>query len=102
MVPNHIARIESSEKSYPRFETVAKIAFELGLSLDEIAATCGYGGARRISPTTAAATVALIQELRAVLQTLGVAQQRIDAAVHRLSREAGVPESTRGARRRRP
>lgn len=101
LAPNHIARIESAEKSHPRFETVAKIATELGVSLDELATVCGYGGVRRVSPSTAASTVAVIQELRGLLKTLGIAQQKVDAAAHRLSKEVGLPESIRAARRRR-
>lgn len=44
LVANHVARLERGDKAYPRFETIARLAGELGLSLDAIAAECGIPG----------------------------------------------------------
>jgi len=49
LASNHIARLERGEKAFPRFDTVAKLAKELGLSLDWIAAECGLGPKRQPS-----------------------------------------------------
>ena len=44
LAPNHVARLERGEKAFPRFDTIARLAGELGLSLDTIAAECGISG----------------------------------------------------------
>ena len=44
LAANHVARLERGEKAFPRFDTIAKLAGELGLSLDTIAHECGFPG----------------------------------------------------------
>jgi transcriptional regulator with XRE-family HTH domain len=42
ITPNHLNRLESGEKLLPRFDTLARLAARLGLSLDVMAIACGY------------------------------------------------------------
>jgi transcriptional regulator with XRE-family HTH domain len=42
LAPSHIARLEGGDRLNPRFETIARIAAELGASLDEIAIAAGF------------------------------------------------------------
>jgi transcriptional regulator with XRE-family HTH domain len=47
LASNHLARLERGEKVYPRFDTVAKLAAQLGVSLDWIASECGLANAKK-------------------------------------------------------
>lgn len=72
---NHVSRIESSEKAAPRFETVAKIASELGLSLDEISAACGLR-----TKTSIGVSLTAIADLREELRRFSSAISQIEEA----------------------
>lgn len=89
LAPNHIARLESGEKSNPRFETVARIAAELGLSLDELSIASGFRG----SPSTAkhaGTTVQAANELRTFLSKLEHTRKIAETAVKALDDAAGI------------
>jgi transcriptional regulator with XRE-family HTH domain len=67
LAANHVARLERGEKAYPRFDTVAKLAAQLGVSLDWIAAECGLVTGPRRPPAPA---------LRRVLTALNAGSER--------------------------
>jgi len=97
LAANHVARIERGEKIYPRFDTVAKLAAQLGMSLDWLAAEIGITGGARRPPAPA---------LRRVLTAITAATRRtvesraeLDAAADELRSALGLePKSRRRAR----
>ncbi len=67
LAANHLARLERGDKAYPRFDTVAKIAAQLGVSLDWLATECGLVSGPRRPPAAA---------LRRVLTALTAGAER--------------------------
>lgn len=108
---NHLTRLENEEKSHPRFETVARLAVELGLSLDDLSSACGFSPSRRLTGSGAAASLAVLNELRALAKRLDQIRKATDMSITRLTRDVGVDEdvvsgrgrdvAARGRRRRR-
>jgi transcriptional regulator with XRE-family HTH domain len=92
LAPNHVARLERGEKAFPRFDTVAKLARELGVSLDWIAAECGIGPEvrREQGPT-----------LRRVLSAVTAAAARSDEAQSELRDAAAQLQAALSLSRRR-
>jgi transcriptional regulator with XRE-family HTH domain len=74
LAANHIARLEGGAKVAPRFDTVARLAVALGLSLDDIARACGYRATA--SGSTGADTTGIV---RAVGQVHRLRQAMADA-----------------------
>lgn len=105
MAPNHLVRLESGEKTTPRFETVARLATELGVSLDDLSAACGYRTPTSLTPASAAAAVAAMQALNGFLRTAAEAQTKATEAVAVLQEHAGraiAKSPKRQKRRKRP
>ena len=91
LAANHVARIEKGEKSHPRFETVARIAAELGLSLDGLAAACGLKNRGTGGDTFAAGRKAALGLRRAQAQ-LEQVQKSLNQTAGELERAAGSSE----------
>lgn len=91
LAPNHIARIESGTKTAPRFSTVARIAGELGVSLDSLSAACGWGP----KPLDTDIEVSLIQNALEALRT-------IDSHLTAAKRAAKTASEPLAKSRRRP
>lgn len=96
LAPNHLVRLESGEKSNPRFETVALLAAQLGLSLDDLAAACGYRTTRR-DALDASALIRATNTLKALSRKLADATTEVDRSIVTLSHETGAdhPRSRR-------
>lgn len=88
IAPNHVTRLESEEKSNPRFETVARLAVELGLSLDDIAFSVGYRGPVRGRAKDSAVAVHAVNRLRVALQSLELLDTDIRTALASLEKAA--------------
>jgi transcriptional regulator with XRE-family HTH domain len=106
LAPNHVLRLESGQKINPRFETVARIAAELGLSLDELAVAAGYRGTVKVRPNDAATIAQLLEKMRAFLASMESAEQKareaIKAMEESLQRRPPIPSAQkRRARARR-
>lgn len=67
---NHLARIESGTKALPRFDTVARLAAALGLSLDDVAAELGYVPTAVGRPLEPGAAKHLVSDLLALRERL--------------------------------
>ncbi|HTV74753.1 MAG TPA: helix-turn-helix transcriptional regulator [Candidatus Acidoferrales bacterium] len=75
---SHVGRLESGVRTNPRWDVVARIAAGLGLSLDDLAARCGYDIPAKGSSEHIAAQVAeQIMVGQEHLQKVAVAQQKI-------------------------
>jgi len=86
MAANVISRIESDERPFPAFATIARLAEPLGLSLDQLAAECGLLTKKREGRAPALASVtAELNGLRKDLQRL---VDRFEALVARLEEES--------------
>lgn len=101
LAPNHIARLESGEKGIPRFDTVARLAAELGLSLDELSWSCGYTETSKMRPKDRTAVAQTANELVKVLAAIKSAEKSLAKAVASLQRQAGVPKEPPPPRSRR-
>lgn len=89
IAPNHLLRIETGERSNPRFETIAKLAAELGLSLDELAALSGYREATKAGPRDRAAFAKAAEDLSPVADGLSKAADSLRKTIAALRSEAG-------------
>lgn len=86
---NHLLRLETSEKSNPRFETIARLAAELGLSLDELSELCGYRQRTSAGPRDRAVLTKAVQDLTPVADSLKKAAEVVLSALTTLRAEAG-------------
>jgi len=76
-----LSRIERGERRNPQFLTVAKVAYVLGVSLDEIAAEAGIPTSVRVRTTSsAAADIHRDEHLSKALKLLNQVTDRIMAA----------------------
>lgn len=76
-----LSRIERGERLSPQFVTVARIAYALGASLDEVAHECGIPTAvNRRTPSSAAGDIRRSEDLLAVERLLARAAARIAKA----------------------
>jgi transcriptional regulator with XRE-family HTH domain len=108
MATSQISQIERGRSGSPEFATVAKIAPVVGVSLDEIAAACGYpgfnaGSARAsIGLRNLVVLAARIQKSRkhfsALVNALEGVESQVDEELHELTRGERKP----GRRRRSP
>jgi transcriptional regulator with XRE-family HTH domain len=72
---SHVSHLENDPDRIPRFDTMARVAAALGMSLDDLAADCGYGAEPKGSrPLPRAAA-----ELEHIGETLAKAQSLVDA-----------------------
>lgn len=101
LAPNHIARLESGEKGVPRFDTVARLAAQLGLSLDELSWACGYTEATKVGPKDRTAIAQCANELTKVLEAVESVDRRLSSAIGSLQRQAGIPHEPPSGRPRR-
>ena len=105
IAPNHLLRLETGEKSNPRFETIARLAAELGLSLDELSELCGYRHRTSAAPRDRTILVKAAHDLAPLSDMLEDASKKISSVLSNLRAEAGSatppqkPKST--ARRKR-
>lgn len=93
LAPNHVARLEASKKMSPRFDTVARLAAELGLSLDQISVDCAYVEAVRLRPKQRLALAGPANDLNTALEVVRVAEKSLVSAIASLRKEAGIPET---------
>lgn len=100
LAPNHVARLEAGEKSNPRFETVGKLASELGLSLDEVAVACGYSRKAAIAPKDMAAIGEAARVLTAARSNLRLVDARLADTLTSLAQQLQVSSSAKPARRK--
>jgi transcriptional regulator with XRE-family HTH domain len=102
LAPSHVSRLESDEKVDVRFKTIARIAAVLGLSLDDLSASLGYGGtiSAHDPHSIAIGERVLIAEKLAVLKkTLAAAQSDISSTISGL-RTPNRPRSSEASKRR--
>lgn len=85
LAANHIGRIESGEKAEPRFFTVARIAYELGVSLDDLAAALGVQGYRRLQNADVSLIRQTVETMSSVSTALEAAKERLESAITTLS-----------------
>lgn len=97
LAANHVARLERGVKVHPRFDTVAKLATQLGISLDWLAAEIGVTVSARRPPAPA---------LRRVLTAITAATRRtvesraeLDAAADELRSALGLEPKPRARSR---
>lgn len=76
LTASHLARVEAGEKIHLHFETVARLAEVLKLSMDDISSACGYR-VTRLPPTSGAAAVALAEVLRGLLREVMTAEASV-------------------------
>lgn len=109
IAPNHINRLESGVKAVPRFDTVARLAAELGLSLDEIAWACGYthlktGWGRTDRAVLAQSANDVSEVLASVIAAesgLAAVRESLAPVAASLKRAGGIPASTSSQARKR-
>lgn len=92
LAANHITRLENGEKGVPRFDTVARLAAELGLSLDELSKACGYASISGIRPKDRAALAEAANEITEAAEYLRSAGESLSDIVQSLQRQAGIPK----------
>lgn len=104
LASNHIARLESGDKLAPRFETVAKLAAALGLSLDEIAQACGYRSIGASARDTALPAIILAaNRVRNFREASAAADVAAQSLLDALDATGGAPRRPKDpAGRRRP
>jgi transcriptional regulator with XRE-family HTH domain len=100
LAPSHIARLETGDRLNPRFETIARIAAELGASLDEIAIAAGF--AVPVPPLEANRSQAVrsAQALRDLRVALESGSSIIDEAATTLDGLTGTGRARRSRPRR--
>jgi transcriptional regulator with XRE-family HTH domain len=81
LAPSHLSRLESGEKESPRFETVSRIAAELGLSLDDVASELGLRKASHMSSEDGLEAARLATTLLDVKRRLERATEEVDASL---------------------
>ena len=100
LAPNHVARLESGEKGVPRFDTVARLASQLGLSLDDLSRACGYTEATKVGSKDRTAIAQCANELAKVREAVESVDKRLTSAIGSLQRQAGIPHEPAGGTRR--
>lgn len=90
LAPNHLVRLETGEKAQPRFETVARLAAELGFSLDDLAARLGYRTGQ-LSPKGGEAAANAAAALRKFLGACSEMEKAAQKALNVIADEAGIP-----------
>ena len=76
-----LSRIERGERRNPQFNTIARVAFVLGVSLDELASEAGLPVAvYRRTPSTASADLRREEHLKTATRYLERAQNSIERA----------------------
>lgn len=91
LAPNHVARLETGEKGIPRFDTVARLAAELGLSLDDLSRACGYTESTKVKAKDRTAIAQAANQLANVLESLKEVDKSLTTAIAALQRQAGIP-----------
>ena len=96
LAPSHLARLETGAKSLPRFDTIARLAVVLGLSLDAIAREVGYDIEAKKLPLDRADARRLETQLGELRRSLKATDVGIAVALEHLS----TPASQKGRKRR--
>jgi transcriptional regulator with XRE-family HTH domain len=96
---NHLNRLESGEKSMPRFDTLARLAARLGLSLDLIAANCGYRSSPESMGIDPAHALELAARLRDLHSQISAVASLVDDAISDLETSAGAKAPARRRKR---
>ena len=78
---NNLQRLESGTKALPRFDTVARLAAALGLSLDDFAAELGYQSRPGPIPVDPARAQRLTRALSGVQVALKALDTEVDTAM---------------------
>ncbi len=99
LAPSHIVRLESGEKGAPRFDTVARLAIALGLSLDEVARECGYGGPGEVGTGDRSAAIALGSDLRRLLREIDVFSASANGLLEDIEHVAEPPPKKKAPKR---
>jgi transcriptional regulator with XRE-family HTH domain len=83
-----ISRIEANARENPRFVNVLKLAYACGLSLDRLAAECGYTppGRRSPKPSMPPSSTRVLTALRRLRTTLQKADSAVDEALSELEK----------------
>lgn len=94
MATSQVSQIEAGRRVDPQFSSVAKLAGVIGLSLDLLAAECGFegfsaAGTRKPKPGPSAAALAE-SNLLAARRSLSTAAGKIDGALSALQGPAKV------------
>lgn len=76
-----ISRVEGGQREAPRFETVARMAAGLQISLDDVAAACGLSGGKPGKVQSKSNMPAVAAEARAIQRELRALQRRVDKLV---------------------
>lgn len=90
LAANHVVRLETGEKAQPRFETVVRLAAELGLSLDDVAAHMGLPSGR-VSEKSGKAASKTAAALREFLVACRGVEKLAQDALEVIAAEAGIP-----------
>jgi len=73
-----ISRVEGGQREAPRFETVARMAAGLQISLDDVAAACGSGDGKSRKIRSKSNMPAVAAEARAIQRELRALQRRVE------------------------
>ena len=94
LAASHIARLETGAKQMPRFDTIARLAIILGLSLDEIARDLGYDIVPKSTPLNRADARMIASRLGDLRQALKAADTAVGSGLELLA-GAGSPKRRR-------
>jgi transcriptional regulator with XRE-family HTH domain len=101
LAPNHVARLEAGEKSNPRFETVGRLASELGLSLDELAAACGYSRKAAFAPKDLAAIAEAASRLTVARASIHTVDSKLSETIASLQQQLHTSAGAKPKRKQR-
>lgn len=100
MSDGQISQIEGGVRSDPKFSTIARLAGAIGISLDRLAAECGYSGIetpRMSVEPSARERAALLRNLESAKAAAESLVERIDKAV---DTARGTPPKQKSSRSR--
>lgn len=103
MSDGQISQIEGGVRSDPKFSTIARLASAIGLSLDAIAAECGYDSAARTGasanpPPSARERAALLRVLDGTKGSARDLIAKIDEAMKTVSAKSAPRKASRRKR----